>query len=132
MKRVIINLLSMVSAGLFANGTAEDVTRTIKSTQTRVEFKTIGEVQVEPSEDILEIFSDHDDYTVDAEYLKAGINLRLLSDDVMEDIDSVLEEDTDDIKDLIIDELQANLKAGEIEYAYMILGRNLFSASYDF
>lgn len=132
MKRVIIMLLSVVSVGLFANGTAEDVTRTVRSTQTRVEFETIGEIQVEPSADILEIFGDHDDYAVEAEYLKAGLNLRLLSDEVLENIDSILAEDTDDVKDLINDELLASLKEGEIEYAYMILGRNLFSASYDF
>lgn len=132
MKRVIIMLLSVVSVGLFANGTSEDVSRTIRSTQTRIEFETVGEIQVEPSSDILEIFSDHDDYAVDAEYLKAGLDLRLLSEDVLEDIDSVLAEDTDDVKDLINDELLTNLKEGEIEYAYMILGRNLFSLSYDF
>ncbi|MGL1890016.1 MAG: hypothetical protein OCD02_00245 [Spirochaetaceae bacterium] len=145
MKRIILTMLAVMSVGLFANSTSEDLTRSIRTTESRISYETVGEKQVYPSDSIISVFTGHADYPVSAEYLAAGIDLRNVSSDVLDDMDSVLDDydydDTDedadedddvDVESLITDLLKSELVKGEIEYTYMIVGRNLFTASYDF
>ncbi len=151
MKRVIITVLSVLSVGLFANGTTEDHTRTISSSHSRIEFETIGEKQVEPNAAIITTFTNHGSYPVPAEYLAGDVDLRSIPTGILDNIDTIIGElliDVDDddsqdeaddladgatdLKDMIRSQLNENIIKGEIEYTYLKLGRNLFTSSYDF
>lgn len=133
MKRIIITLLALsISIGLFASGSNEKIDRVVRTNHSKVTFETIGKLQVAPTADIIAIFEDHDDYSVEAQYLTLDADLRTFPDDVFENIDSVISEDPDDLMELITDELNSYLKEGELEYTYMILGDNMFSSSYVF
>ena len=158
MKRVIITLLSIMYVGLFAHGTTEENTRSIRTSHSRIEFETIGEKQIEPSAAIVAFFTNHADYPVPAEYLNGNVDLKLIPNDILENIDLLLgeskidiedAEDADeakdlkdeaedlkdsaaDLRDLIRVQLQESLIKGEIEYTYMKIGRNLFTTHYDF
>lgn len=135
MKRIILHLLAVVSVGvIFANGTAEETTRSITTKHTILEYETVGEMQIKPSAEIIEIFVDHenDDYEVLEEHLATDVDAKNLSDKVLEDIDAILAEDPDDLKEKIVDELASYLKEGNIECTFMVLGRNVFCSRYDF
>lgn len=148
MKRILtLTTVLFIALGL----AADNPNRTITSQHSRIEFETVGEKMVEPNEAIIAIFRDHSDYPVPEVYLTGDMDLRSVPSVVLENIDIILgeeiididdeddqdeaddlEDEASDLKDSIRSQLRENLVEGEVEYAYMQIGRNIYSTSYDF
>lgn len=99
---------------------------TIQFTSSMYQPEPTGSLQVEPNDDIVNIFDDND---VDAKYLKMVRDFEFVPASVSEDIETVVKDDTDSVLGKIRDQLKSHLVAGKIEYVYMLIGNRLFSAT---
>ena len=100
-----------------------------------LEYEPAKSIQIFPSSDILAVFEDNDDdslYRDAISYLNSGTGFNYASTDVLDYIDDIVNDDTDDLSDLIRDELNEVLSRGDIEGAYMVLGGYVFTASLDY
>lgn len=95
------------------------------------EPEPMGSLQVEPSDEIMDIFTDNEftDDDIDAKYLKMVRDFRYVPQGTIDDINEVVAEDPDDVLDKIKAQLKSHLVAGKVEYVYMLIGNRLFSAT---
>ena len=128
MKRfTTIILMASITMGLWAS--TNEGTERFQYSVKELAYEINSTVQLEPSNEIITIFEDND---VDGIYLKSDADRRMVTLGIIEDIEEVLEDDTDDITDLIRSQLRDVLQRGEVENSYMILGNYMFSASLDY
>jgi len=126
MKRLIIAVLvCCLSAGVWGIG--------IEYTFDEYSPDPMGVVQIEPTEAIVDIFTDNDftDDDVDAKYLKLVRDYDYVPQGVKDDITEIIKEDPDDVLDKIKNELKAHLVPGKVDFVYMLIGNRMFSAKVD-
>lgn len=146
MRRLIIPILLVILVSVtWANGAketkdAEYMSSTYRFLQTELSYTPNSEIQIVPSQKILDIFQDEDndvdEIFADVEpYLQEGAEILNMPKNVKKYIDGILSDnvangDDEKVKDLIHDELLAGLKENGVERSYMILGAQLFNCSY--
>lgn len=105
-------------------------------------YEPINQVEVEVSQEILDVFADRnhdkddlfdDDIFEDVKPFLTGEKERSeITKEVIDYIEFILDNDKDDINDLIRDELRAVVKRGSIEESYMYLGTRKYKCTIDY
>lgn len=135
MKRYLISILMIsVAVGLFAADYGNEV-KAYTFTSEELPYTPEVSIQVEPSDDIIEVFKNNDDDNLfnDAEeFLHINAPRNTMSKAIVEYIEEIITADTDDIKDLVNDELKAAMNEKGADEAYMILGNIKFVLRKDY
>lgn len=130
-KTIALTLMATAMAGsIFASGAQDEITVTgISKSIERSEASSVE--QVFPSSDILDVFSDNDDddlYDSTLPFLKGYADRHELTQSQSDYISEIILNDTDDVMELIRDELKAELTIADNAQAYMVLGNYKITA----
>lgn len=90
-----------------------------------IDFTPVKSVQIEASDDVLAVLYDNDDDGV----FSGLVDRNVMTKSSADYISDVVFEDTDDISEIIFDELKSVLENGVVEKSEMILGNHKFSAT---
>lgn len=139
---VIFILFISITFGVWASDNGDNTTSSMTISKIDLAYEPVKSVQVEPSDAIIAIFADEDhdeddlfddEIFTDAEpFLRGDKDRSLISKDVIEYIDFIIENDADDISDLITEELRSVIKRGSVEESYMVLGTKKFQCTLDY
>ena len=138
-KITLFILIALAASGLWAKGAGETTNEKVTFTMKEQNYEPVRDIEVAPTGEILAAFES---LGVDSYYLLQGT--RDLDDDnevatpppvtqeVRNQLNSIISENRGNVVDLINGELQTRLHRGGAEAAHMILGSYYFSASLDY
>lgn len=140
MKRIFLIVISFAfTMGLWAAGAGETAKPTHEHhfNHTELAYEVESMIQIEPSDEIVAIFKDSENdvdnlFEATEKFLYKDANRKEIPRDVKDYIGQILEDDVDDVRDLINDELLKALKTNNVEKTYMIIGTHMFSVEEDY
>jgi len=126
MKHSLIFMVMAVTTmgSLWASGQT-DVTSNSVMTKDKKEYVSADTIQVKVTADILAVFEDNDDddlYDETLPFLMGNGKSSDMTKHMNEYVSNILKDDTDDVMELIRDELTGPLEAGKCDESFMALG----------